>query len=297
MESPRRIYEKRIDSFLILSHEELKERYGKLKQCLYLNNNYQILWFKKPLTIFVEDIPYEIRENSICLISKNKTVNFHEGRSEDAEETAIFLSEFLFSQFTSDWSAYIRNQIFNTNSGIRFCIVPSDRIARLEQLIDEMRQEQETKDKWSERRIASLTNLFLLEICRYGELKTMTPVTHHSYSQSLFFRFIDCVDKHHTELHKATEYASLLGVSVDALYKETKSHCGLTPRDIITDKIITESKHQLLYTRKSVKEIATALGFEDVSNFIKLFKMVSDISPNEFRRSEQNQSQAEREQR
>lgn len=83
------------------------------------------------------------------------------------------------------------------------------------------------------------------------------------------------------------EYAGLLGVTVDVLAKETKKHSGLTPRDIIINKIIKESKHQLLYTQKSVKEIAYTLGFDDASNFIKVFKTITEITPSEFRQLQQ----------
>lgn len=116
----KRIYEPAVDEYLFLSHEDLMNRYEDANQCIYLNGNYQILWFTKPLTIFVESQRYDTKENTVCLISKNVTVNFLEERREELEETALFFSDCLLSRFDKDWSAYIKQQVFDANSGIKW---------------------------------------------------------------------------------------------------------------------------------------------------------------------------------
>lgn len=283
----KRIYEPAVDEYLFLSHEDLMNRYEDANQCIYLNGNYQILWFTKPLTIFVESQRYDTKENTVCLISKNVTVNFLEERREELEETALFFSDCLLSRFDKDWSAYIKQQVFDANSGIKCYTVPPQRTAILEHLVKDINKEQRERDRWSSQRIVSLVNLFILELCRYGEIFDIQQHHVNSYSESLFHRFVDSVDVNYKSLHKMYEYAGLLGVTVDVLTKETKKHSGLTPRDIIINKIIKESKHQLLYTQKSVKEIAYTLGFDDASNFIKVFKTITEITPSEFRQLQQ----------
>lgn len=283
MATNKRIYEVAVDEYLFLSHEDLMNRYEDANKCLYLNDNYQILWFTKPLAIFVESQRYDVKENTVCLISKNITVNFLEERCEDLEETAFFFSDFLLSRLDEDWSAYIKKQVFDSHSGIKCYTIPQERIMVLKLLIKEIHKEQRENDRWSGQRIVSLVNLFILELCRYGEIFDIQRHQINSYSHSLFLRFTNSVDDNYNRLHKICEYADLLGVSVDILSKETKKHCALTPRDIIINKIIKESKHQLLYTKKNVKEIAYALGFDDTSNFIKMFRSITGISPSEFR--------------
>jgi AraC-like DNA-binding protein len=60
---------------------------------------------------------------------------------------------------------------------------------------------------------------------------------------------------------------------------------GKTPKDALTDFVISQFKWQLLYTEKSIKEIGWEYGFLDENNFSSFFYKEVGITPKEFRRS------------
>lgn len=80
-----------------------------------------------------------------------------------------------------------------------------------------------------------------------------------------------------------SDYAEKLSTSVGRLNKLVKSQTGLTLSAIIQERIVAEAKKELYLTNKSVKEIALELGFDDPFYFSRLFKNVSDVSPETYR--------------
>ena len=49
------------------------------------------------------------------------------------------------------------------------------------------------------------------------------------------------------------------------------------------ERLIAEAKRLLIFTPQSLKEIATNLGFEETSYFIRVFRIQTKITPGQFR--------------
>jgi AraC family transcriptional activator of pobA len=79
-------------------------------------------------------------------------------------------------------------------------------------------------------------------------------------------------------------YAASLGVSVSRLRLACRTQgCG-APLDLLNARRMLEAKRALLYGAASVGEIAHALGYEDVSYFVRLFRQMEGVSPSRFRK-------------
>ena len=86
-------------------------------------------------------------------------------------------------------------------------------------------------------------------------------------------------------LPTVTYVAEALHVSPDYLSSMLKTLTGLNTQQHIHQKLIGKAKEQLSTTTLSVSEIAYQLGFEHPQSFSKLFKIKTNLSPVEFRRS------------
>ncbi len=56
----------------------------------------------------------------------------------------------------------------------------------------------------------------------------------------------------------------------------------MSPKDFITNRLITEAQRKLYYSKLSVKELAYELGFNDPDYFSRLFKKSTGKSISEF---------------
>jgi AraC family transcriptional activator of pobA len=82
---------------------------------------------------------------------------------------------------------------------------------------------------------------------------------------------------------KPTEYAQVLNISTAYLNECVKNTTGHTVSYHIQQRIILEGKRLLYHTDKSVKEIASDLGYQDYPYFSRLFTKVTGMTALTFR--------------
>ena len=93
----------------------------------------------------------------------------------------------------------------------------------------------------------------------------------------------EAIETHFKSKHTASEYGRLLHISPKALARICRNYFDKTISELIAERIVIEAKRELYLTRKSVKEIAWELGYEDEHYFSRFFKKNADISPQFYR--------------
>ncbi len=78
-------------------------------------------------------------------------------------------------------------------------------------------------------------------------------------------------------------YAEKLGMTVDRLNDHVKRATGVTAGHLIRQRVLTESKRQLVFTAQPIHDIAAELAFADASHFARFFRKHTGITPHEFR--------------
>ncbi|KFF19031.1 AraC family transcriptional regulator [Chryseobacterium piperi] len=96
--------------------------------------------------------------------------------------------------------------------------------------------------------------------------------------------FQNLVEEHFLIEKNLSFYADLLHITPNTLSKKIKSRFNKTPSQIIQERVILEAKKQIHLTRKSIKEIALELNFNDEFYFSKYFKKYTGVSPTQFRK-------------
>jgi AraC family transcriptional activator of pobA len=100
---------------------------------------------------------------------------------------------------------------------------------------------------------------------------------------TLLFR--DLLEKHYIQRKSVSDYVKRMFISEKRLGQATAKVLGKSPKEIINDKIVLESKRLLVHTNLSIKEIGQELGFEDPAYFVRFFKKNTETTPVEFRAS------------
>ena len=77
--------------------------------------------------------------------------------------------------------------------------------------------------------------------------------------------------------------ASALNVNPSYLSSLFSKECGCTLTDYVHNQRIEESMRQLIQTNKTIMQISTDCGFNDVHYFNRCFKKKNGVTPTEYK--------------
>jgi AraC-like DNA-binding protein len=98
-------------------------------------------------------------------------------------------------------------------------------------------------------------------------------------------KFSDLVEKHYLKEKQVEFYAQKMGIAPATLTKKLQKFGSESPSRIIKNRILTQAKRHLIYSDKSVKEIAFLLGYDDPHYFSRLFFKETTTAPSDYRKS------------
>jgi len=147
----------------------------------------------------------------------------------------------------------------------------------LESLIEEFQQNETAQYDM----LQSYLKQFM--ICAVRVKKENHPIKEVAETR-LFKDFSLLVEKNFKTLHTVTSYSDRLGVSPKSVTKHFQKLGAVKPSTFIKNRILLEAKRLLIYTDKSVKEIAFELGFNDPAYFTRSFTKAVLKSPLQFKK-------------
>lgn len=123
-----------------------------------------------------------------------------------------------------------------------------------------------------------------------GTLLEAEPANASQRISTLFMELLERqfpIDETHqsVNLRSASEFAEQLNVHVNHLNRVVKETTQKTTTQIISERVLQESKILLNQTAWNISEIAYALGFNEVTHFNNFFKKHQDTSPLKFRKA------------
>jgi transcriptional regulator GlxA family with amidase domain len=82
-------------------------------------------------------------------------------------------------------------------------------------------------------------------------------------------------------VNRCTEY---MGLSKRTFNRRFKDETGTTPTEFVQYARINASQNLLLFTERRVEDICSAVGYEDIAAFRKLFRKRNGVPPGQFRK-------------
>ena len=199
----------------------------------------------------------------------------------------IFQEDFLNEFFSDQLFTYLLQYFYQQQ--YPFYLIASDPLMqKLDVILDEIMQELRHYRHDSAHLIRSLLYFLLIRLNRdYSlayQLDTETQINNHAY------QFKRLLEKYIREKQRIEDYANLIGVSRITLNKASKTQFNLTASQLIKQRLLFEIKNLLIYTEKTIQEIATELNFSEPNHLIRFFKRLNGDTPFRFREIYQNGS-------
>lgn len=132
--------------------------------------------------------------------------------------------------------------------------------------------------------VRSFIHILLLRIRTIYHPFTKKMKDSAASSLNLANRFKHLVEKNFIQIREVRKYAAMLNITAKYLSEVVKRTMGKSPREIIKDMLLLESKMLLFSTDKNITEIAYMLNFSDQAHFSHFIKQHTGLTPHELQK-------------
>ena len=228
----------------------------------------------------------EIKEFAILFATPKIPYRYTPQDAHQAGHFCVFTNDFI----TKANSGIILDDlpIFSTNSDFIFEI-DAKQVKQFESIFEKMHTEINANYAYK----YDLLRNYLIELIHQGQkLKPILPTKNGMNAatriSTLFIELLERqfpIESPHQvlKLRTAKDYADTLQVHINHLNKVLKEITGRTTSEIISSRIVQESKFLMKQTTWNISEIAFSLGFEEVAHFSNFFRRQTNIFPSAYR--------------
>lgn len=180
---------------------------------------------------------------------------------------------------------YCDGIVFNRVIGSPSVPLPEDERLILDSRLDELRHIVRSPGRLAhERAISALRSILLLVAdCKMKCIADRPSMADNpARISTLVLRFQDLVESHYADHKDLSFYCRALGVTASTLNRQIKRELGRTAMQAVNERLAVAARAALRSGRRSIKEVAFDLGFEDPLYFSRFFKKQFGKPPSQY---------------
>lgn len=242
---------------------------------------YKILWsYDRLIEVVIDGYKVSLEKDNVLFCTPLNKIELP--KNNEGMYAFVFNKEFFCIQ-THDEHVSCNGLLFFGSSDPQVVKLDQENKRRFSLILEFLKEEFIIKDHVQGEMLRSLLKRLLIVSTRLVSGSLKEPDMPNAQME-VIRQFNLLVEQHFREMHQVQEYANLLFKSPKTLSNFFKKYGEKSPLGIITDRIILEAKRLLLYSDKSIEEIAFELGYQDAGVFSKIFKKKEDTSPSAYRK-------------
>lgn len=270
----------------VINGSELAERY--MLSEIHNSDSFEIVVFKKGNgEAYIDNRKIEIIDNSILFISPFQLKKWNVNFSKLEFTILIFQEEFLNEFFADKFFTYKLLYFYQYDHPIRLNL-NQEKTQGLCNILQEIKTELVSPNLDSAHIIRSLIYYLLQRLNRDYAIKNNLPfqidTANHAYT------FKKLLEQYIKEKQRIEDYSDLLGISRITLNKAVKKQFNQTATQLLKNRLLTEIKNELLYSNKTISEIAFDIGYSEPNHLMRFFKKQTGFTASEFQSAYQNGS-------
>lgn len=238
-------------------------------------NGYVLLNFRKIMP----------RDNMILLLSPHQQQEWHVDEKELDYTFLIFREDFMRTFLADKFFVYRLLYYYQTDTP-PYLFVASEELADYMHLLGKIKQELLHPVADTYNLIVSVLYYLLLVINRaYAKayhLPVEVPKNHYAY------QYKDLLEKHIRDVQRVQEYADMLHISRITLNNSVITQFGVSASHLLKQRLLEELKNELLFSNRSVSQLADDFHFSDPSHLMRFFKQQTGKTCSQYLSDYQN---------
>lgn len=238
-------------------------------------NGYLLLGYKK----------IELRDGMVLILKPHQQQEWHIDEDALDYDFLIFRNDFMRT-FIADKFFVYRLQYCQQTDTPPYFMATADELTEYERLLKKIRSELRQPVADSYHIIVSVL-YYLLAVLnrRYTETYSLPfelPKNHYA------FLFVELMEQHIRDLQRVQEYADLMHVSRVTLNQSVMAQYGVPATVLLKQRLLAEIKNGLLFSHKTVSEIAYDFHFSEPSHLMRFFKKATGKTCTQFQQEYEN---------
>lgn len=240
-----------------------------------------IAWNTGPTQMVkIDEVHYAFEENTVLPIMLNQSFEFENA----AAIIAWQFNRAFYCIVNHDHEVGCVGFLFFGPSPTMFVKLQPEDLLKMEKIHSAFVEEYDSNEDIKDEMLRMLLVRLIITITRLAKKQYLGTEEVVDEKFNLIRQYNLLVEIHFRTEHQIKFYAAQLNKSPKTISNYFSLYSKKSPLQIIQERIITEAKRLFYYTDKSVKEIATELGFEDVAHFSKFFKKMTSQNPSELKK-------------
>ena len=225
----------------------------------------------------MDSLKQQTQNNSIYFVPKGTVISWTSDHSNLWKGYTIFFK-----------SNFISTDSLGSSDSLLYALKPvlfdldQESSTQLIHFCKQMMMEQLRNDRESKEIIKCWLKLFLKYSHRFFDFSKHLEL---SYEMQIKYKFKELLDFNINQERSVSFYANTLNISPRHFSRLIKNVTGISPKQMILQKLIEVAKTQLSNSNRSISQIAYDLGFSNIPQFTKVFKESTGLSPSTFRRT------------
>lgn len=274
-----------VDFFINTAHGS--ERRGVLTEYpVFKTDFFEMFFFRKAngyLLLGYQKI--ELRDGMVLILKPHQQQEWHIDEDALDYDFLIFRNDFMRT-FIADKFFVYRLQYCQQTDTPPYFMATADELTEYERLLKKIRSELRQPVADSYHIIVSVL-YYLLAVLnrRYTETYSLPfelPKNHYA------FLFVELMEQHIRDLQRVQEYADLMHVSRVTLNQSVMAQYGVPATVLLKQRLLAEIKNGLLFSHKTVSEIAYDFHFSEPSHLMRFFKKTTGKTCTQFQQEYEN---------
>lgn len=227
----------------------------------------------------------DVKDNSVIFVAPYQKKSWNLDKAKTKGFHIVFQEDFFSNFFEDKLFVYRMHYFYNSKHPQTFQLSPIE-FKFVKTILREVLDEIENFKSDSKHIIRSLLYFLLTKLNRSFSKEYNLPS--ETQGDTFIYKFKEALERNIRKFHLVDDYCDILSIQRHKLNRIVKSHFGKTVKETIHFRLLQEIKIELMYTDKTIAEIASDLNFSEANNLTRFFNRLQGVSPTEFRKKYQN---------